>query len=344
MSSSMTLRRPIFLEDVQPRPRILRGWQRLRHRRASWLVECLAEFWAVFVYTYLGSGATAAYITGNILGTVNLGSYFSIALAYAVGVAFSLIMATPTSGGHINCGVTINLVVFQGFPKLKALRYIAAQLLGGYVACLLVYVQWYDTIKQSEAVLAAAGTLESTMFTGSGPAGILTFFAPAGANLGRVFLNELVTDFFIGMVIWTAIDPTSFAMTPAVAPWAIGLGFGIAIWCFGPCGLGANTARDVPGRLAALTLWGARAGGGPFAAISALTNIVSYGCAYVFYELVLKDSSRALTSAHKEVIAARVMQNEYLEGRDRTGDASPKPSSFSEKQSDSCSDTAATWV
>ena len=123
--------------------------------------------------------------------------------------------------------------------------------------------------KQSEVALAAAGTLESTMFTGSGPAGILTFFAPAGVNLGRVFLNELVTDFFIGMVIWTAVgqaldhmahqtegflqvDPTSFAMTPAAAPWAIGLGLyvrvygsqptpnrtssGIAIWCFGPCG------------------------------------------------------------------------------------------------------------
>ena len=126
--------------------------------------------------------------------------------------------------------------------------------------------------------------------------------------------------------------------------------------------VGANTARDVPGRLAALTIWGSRASGGPYAAISALTNIVSYGCAYVFYELVLKDSSRggnncllrrdkqltvyralsALTSAHKEVISARVTQMEYLEaGLHSAAEASPKPSSFSEKQTDSYSDTAA---
>ena len=43
------------------------------------------------------------------------------------------------------------------------------------------------------------------MFTGGGPAGILTFFAPAGAHLGRIFLSELVTDFFIATVIWTAV-------------------------------------------------------------------------------------------------------------------------------------------
>jgi hypothetical protein len=54
----------------------------------------------------------------------------------------------------------------------------------------------------------------------------------------------------------------------------------------------ANTARDVGGRLAAISIWGTRANGGRYAAIAALTNIVATVAAYAFYELIFKDSTR----------------------------------------------------
>lgn len=54
----------------------------------------------------------------------------------------------------------------------------------------------------------------------------------------------------------------------------------------------ANTARDVGGRLVAISIWGTRAAGGKYAAIAALTNIVSTVAAYAFYEFIFKDSSR----------------------------------------------------
>ncbi len=54
----------------------------------------------------------------------------------------------------------------------------------------------------------------------------------------------------------------------------------------------ANTARDVGGRLAAISIWGTRANGGTYAAIAALTNIVATVAAYASYEFILKDSSR----------------------------------------------------
>lgn len=54
----------------------------------------------------------------------------------------------------------------------------------------------------------------------------------------------------------------------------------------------ANTARDVGGRLVAISIWGTRATGGKYAAIAALTNIVATVAAYAFYEFILKDSSR----------------------------------------------------
>ena len=53
-----------------------------------------------------------------------------------------------------------------------------------------------------------------------------------------------------------------------------------------------NAARDVGGRLAALTLFGRGASGGSYAAIASLTNIVGSMCGALFYEFILADSSR----------------------------------------------------
>jgi hypothetical protein len=89
------------LRDVEPRPAIFRSWERARHRRAQWLVECVAEmvspprsvdspfvlttrssvFFATVMQVRLtsprensdidnylsGVGATAAFIVGGIL-------------------------------------------------------------------------------------------------------------------------------------------------------------------------------------------------------------------------------------------------------------------------------------
>jgi len=54
----------------------------------------------------------------------------------------------------------------------------------------------------------------------------------------------------------------------------------------------ANTARDLGGRLVAISIWGTRASGGSYAAIAALTNILATVAAYAFYEFIFKDSSR----------------------------------------------------
>lgn len=67
------------------------------------------------------------------------------------------------------------------------------QILGGYIACLLVYAQWRDLILAAEAALTAAGRLEEVQFTAMGTGGILALYAPPGAHLGLTFVNEFVT-------------------------------------------------------------------------------------------------------------------------------------------------------
>ncbi|KAI0264432.1 aquaporin-like protein [Gloeopeniophorella convolvens] len=301
------------LADVDVRPTVLRSWERVRHRQAHWFVECVAEMFGVFCYCYAGMGATASYNVGNILKLEGLGSVFTAGLAYAMGIVIALVVCTATSGGHFNPAITIYHVLFRGFPPLKAVRYIASQILGGFIASLFVYWQWKTLLKESEAVLTVAGLFDTVNFSASGPAGIFALYAPPGVPLGRVFINEFVCDFFIGTVIFACIDPTNFFVPPAAAPWIIGMAYAVAIWGYIPNGLSANAARDVGGRLAAITIWGTRASGGRYAAIAALTNIPATLLACVFYEVILKDSSRVITLANKEYLDGHAAHHEHRE-------------------------------
>ncbi|KAN0120665.1 aquaporin-like protein [Russula decolorans] len=288
------------LADIEPRPAIFRSWERARQRRAHWLVECIAEMFGVFCYCYAGLGATAAYNVGNILKLDGIGSLFTIGVAYGLGIVVALVVCTATSGGHFSPAVTVVHTLFNGFPPTKAARYIIAQILGSLFASWFVYWQWHTLIKEAEAALRSAGAYETENFSSAGLAGIFALYANPKAPFGEVFLNEFVSDFFIGIVISACLDPTNFFTSPVASPWIIGLTYATAIWGFASNGLAANTARDVGGRLAAISIWGTRANGGSYAAIAALTNIVATVAAYAFYEFIFKDSSRVLTVIGKE--------------------------------------------
>ncbi|PBK88339.1 aquaporin-like protein [Armillaria gallica] len=297
----------VHLADVLPRAKIFTIWERHRHAKVHWLAECFAEFMGVFFYCYAGVGSTAPWVIGNAIGETGLSSILQIGIAYASGIVFAICFCSATSGGHFSPGITIAFCLFKGFPKVKGLRYIAAQILGGYVACLLVYVQYKHLLDQAEGAMVLAGTFSELQFTPSGPAGIFGLYLLPGAKIGQVFLNEFVTDVMLAVVIWGAIDPTNILVPPQAAPWVIALGYAVAIWGFAFPGLAANAARDVGGRLAALTIYGRQASGGPYAALAALTNIPATMVGVLLYELFLADSQRVLPKASMEYI--RVHKN-----------------------------------
>ncbi|THH27705.1 hypothetical protein EUX98_g6482 [Antrodiella citrinella] len=309
------------LADVAPRPRLLSSWERIRHRQAHWFVECCAEAFGVFLYVFAGVGSQAGYVLGN-LAQLPLSSIFQIGLAYAMGIVLAIVLCAGTSGGHFNPAVTIAFVITKKFPPLKALRYIIAQILGGYIACLVVYVQYEHLISTVSTALSAAGKLDAVLFTPSGPAGIFALYVLPGSKLGQVFLNEFVCDFVIGITIWGCFDPTNFMVSPIAAPWLIGMTYAMAIWGYSPIGLAANAARDVGGRLAVLTLWGRGASGGSYAAISSLTNIPATLSGILFYEVFLRDSSRVLTAANVEFFAGHKAHEEHKAGNITGGHAS----------------------
>lgn len=95
-----------------------------------------------------------------------------------MGIVVALVVCTATSGGHFSPGVTLVHLLFNRFPPAKAIRsansastetrsdgliillskrYIIAQILGGFIASMLVYWQWNTLIKVSSFVPADFG-------------------------------------------------------------------------------------------------------------------------------------------------------------------------------------------
>ncbi|KAJ7257194.1 aquaporin-like protein [Mycena haematopus] len=301
-------KRVVYMSDLHARPSFFAGWERMRHGRLHWLAESFAEALGVFMYVYAGVGSTAVWVIGNLTKNIGFSSLLQIGLGYAAGIMLAITICSATSGGHFNPCITIVQMLFKGFPPLKGARYIASQIFGGYIACLLVYLQYSTTIKTLEA--AAGPELALIQFTPNGPAGILALYVAPGSNLGHAFVNEFVSDFFLAIVIFGCVDPSNVLVPPSMAPVIIALAYAAAIWGFAANGLSANTARDLGGRLAAMTIWGkeaywkltllSAAGDKGYAAIAALTNIPATLLAFIVYELMFVDSDRVVSQDHRE--------------------------------------------
>jgi glycerol uptake facilitator-like aquaporin len=72
-----------------------------------------------------------------------VGSLFQIGWAYAMGIALAIITCGPTSGGHFNPAITLCLAFWQGFPWKKVPYYIFAQILGAFLAGMILMGQYH---------------------------------------------------------------------------------------------------------------------------------------------------------------------------------------------------------
>ncbi|KAG9315326.1 aquaporin-like protein [Chiua virens] len=319
----------VRLRDVAPQPRYMATWERVKHGKVHFCTQMLAEMLGAFLYVYAGVGSTAALIVGDLISQP-IGSLFTVGVAYAIGIMLAVTICGPTSGGHFAPSVTVSFVVFKGFPCERQSgmifshhliswhtrranfkrSYIFAQVLGAYIAALIIYVQWKDYLVIAQEVLVKKGLYDAMMFTPQGPGGIFALYVSPGTNLHRVLLNEFMTDFVLGLAISACLDPTNHFIPPSAAPWVIGITYAMAIWGYSPTSLAANTARDLGGRLMAMTIWGRQASGGPYAAIAALTNIPATLLAFFLYDTLLCSSTRTLTPQHVSFLRAHKTYHE----------------------------------
>ncbi|KAI5194891.1 aquaporin-like protein [Aureobasidium subglaciale] len=254
--------------------------------RPRWLREMMAEATGVFFYVYPGIAATASFFLNET--NPAFGSLLQVGLAFGFGIAFAIITCGSTSGGHFNPAMTICFATWQGFPWKKVPYYIFAQIFGSFMAGLFVYGQYHQQIAAYAAETIAAG--KGTVFNG-GPASIFCSFPGETQTLGYLFMIEFFVDSYIGIVLWACLDPANPFISPASAPWAVGLVYSVMVWGFADITVSTNMARDLGTRMVAAIFFGREAFTyHNYSWISILVNIPATLFATAYYEMLMRDS------------------------------------------------------
>lgn len=247
----------------------------------------IAEFIATFFLVFAG---TAAIVADQQLAVVLVRDTFGIlGIALAHGLALAVVIAAVgrISGGHANPAVSIAFYIARRLSAKDLGGYVAAQLLGGLFAALIV--------KQ----------IFSPDLVNSVSAGVPGLADGTGILQGG--LIEVVLTFFLVFVIWgTAVDGKG---PKIIAPLAIGLTVAFDIIIGGPfTGAAMNPARwfgpaVASGRFASWPVW-------------VLGPIVGALIASTAYELFFIDPEEAPAEADAELIprAPEILPPEPADG------------------------------
>jgi glycerol uptake facilitator protein len=215
----------------------------------------LGEFLGTALLVTLGDGVVAAAV---LMG--KQADWIVITTGWGLAVALSVYAVGRLSGAHLNPAVSLALAVRGDFPYGRVLPYCLAQLAGGFVGAIVVYVEYYSAFaKFAEKEHVVIGQLVQGRLPdpAAGGAGVFTTFPAYPSVWGNVFSEVLATAVLL-FGIRALTDRRNAAPVGYIEPlligalvWAIGLSLG------GPTGYAINPARDLGPRLAAAMLgWG----------------------------------------------------------------------------------------
>lgn len=178
-----------------------------------------AELIGTFALIFVGAGSICMdVITGGKVGLTG------IALAHGLTIMVMAYTYGPVSGGHFNPAVTAAMLASRRIDPIKAVFYIASQLVGAALAGIFLerMLHNYPDIASQAPFLGACDL----------------------ANLGfkaGTLLEAVGTFFLVSTIFATAVDPRGSAAT---APIAIGLTISLSVLAFGPLtGAALNPAR-----------------------------------------------------------------------------------------------------
>jgi glycerol uptake facilitator protein len=208
----------------------------------------IAELIGTAMLVVFGNGVVANVVLNRTKG--NGAGWIVITFGWGMAVFIAAFCVSSYSGAHLNPALTIALAAAQkgGFPWANVPIYIAAQMLGGFLGAVLVYLFYREHFKATEdadAKLACFCT------------------APNIRNMATAFFCETVGTFFLVLPIFLMVDP-SFALDLGTGPTRnvnLGLGplsalpvgllvFAIGLSLGGTTGYAINPARDLAPRLA----------------------------------------------------------------------------------------------
>src|SRR5947199_9558348 len=121
---------------------------------AGTLGEAMAEFFGTMVLILFGDGCVATFALFTKLGAGGAATPFAnnwvvIILGWGLAVMLGIYVAGAISGAHINPAVTLALAVRGKLPWNKVLPYWGAQVLGAFVAALILYFVYQGAINNA---------------------------------------------------------------------------------------------------------------------------------------------------------------------------------------------------
>ena len=186
-----------------------------------------AEMTGTFVLVFVGLGTSLAVGGQQPVG------YLGIGLAFGLAVLAASFAYARSSGGHFNPAVTIGAAVAGRIAPAEIVRYIMAQLVGGIIAALLLYV----------IATGRAGFNVGAGFASNG----YTTHSPGGYSLIACLITELV---LTALFVCVYLGSTGKRAAAGFAPIAIGLALAAIHFASLPItGTSVNPARSTASAL-----------------------------------------------------------------------------------------------
>jgi glycerol uptake facilitator protein len=200
------------------------------------VAELAAEFAGTLILILFGVGVVAQVVAGG------LGDHDSIAWAWGLGVTLGVYVAARISGAHLNPAVTVALAVFRGFPWRKVVPYSLAQILGAFVAALLVRWNYSEVIADFDPghTIASQGIFSTLPGNGTLP-----------VDTGGALRDQIIGTAILLFLILAIVDIRNSSPGANLAPFIIGLIVVAIGFAWGTdAGYAINPARDLGPRLA----------------------------------------------------------------------------------------------
>lgn len=202
--------------------------------------EMIAEFLGTMVLLLFGDGCVATFSLFNTSTSTFANEWIVIILGWGLAVMLGIYVAGAVSGAHLNPAVTLALAVRKKFPWNKVLPYALAQLLGAFVAAVILYFVYQGAIVHAAGTQNIADAVGGVFYTSPKP-----FVGTFGA-----FCDEFVGTALLVGLIFAITDgrnqPVQANLNPLIIGFlivAIGASFGLNT------GYAINPVRDFGPRL-----------------------------------------------------------------------------------------------
>ncbi len=183
----------------------------------------LAELIGTAILVLFGDGVVAGVV---LRGTKSENSgWIVITVGWGLGVALAIYGVGAISGAHLNPAVTLALAAHGTFPWADVPGYIAAQMLGGLLGGIIVWLHYLPHWKNTEnpatklAVFCTGPAIRSTwanfLCEIIGTFVLITGLLFLGANKFTEGLNPLIVGFLIVAIGVSLGGTTGYAINPA---------------------------------------------------------------------------------------------------------------------------------